>query len=164
MLVRTKFENEYRLLFTEYKYGTTIWSPLAGGILAGKYNDGNIPEGSRYDNHKSLDHFWTKYMGPDVKEKTLAKLNALAALAKELGFTQAQLSIAWAIANKDVSTCILGFTRVSQVEENLKAMELYYKWNADIEKRVRDILANDPEALMDFRKWAPLANRREDHI
>jgi aryl-alcohol dehydrogenase-like predicted oxidoreductase len=102
-------------------------------------------------------------MGTD-KEKTLVKLNALAALAKELGFTQAQLSLAWAIANKDVSTCILGFTRVSQVEENLKAMELYYKWNADIEKRVRDILANDPEAIIDFRKWAPLANRRDDHI
>lgn len=58
MLVRTKFENEYRLLFTEYKYGTTIWSPLAGGILTGKYNDGNIPEGSRYDNHKYLDTVW----------------------------------------------------------------------------------------------------------
>ena len=59
MLVRNKFENEYRFLFAEYKYGTTIWSPLAGGILSGKYNDGNIPEGSRYDTHSAmLDPWW----------------------------------------------------------------------------------------------------------
>lgn len=87
MLARTKFENEYRFIFQEYKYGTTIWSPLAGGILAGKYNDGNIPEGSRYDQHKTLDPIWNKYMGADNKESTLKKLNALADIAKELGFT-----------------------------------------------------------------------------
>ena len=165
MLVRDKFENEYRFLFTEYKYGTTIWSPLAGGILTGKYNDGVIPAGSRYDNHKSmLDWVWQKYMGDSVKADTIKKLIALADIAKDLGFTQAQLALAWAIANKDVSTCILGFTRLSQVEENLKAMELYYKWNADIEKRVRDVLANDPAPITDFRKWGPMGNRREDHI
>jgi aryl-alcohol dehydrogenase-like predicted oxidoreductase len=55
MLVRERFEKEYRRIFSEYKYGTTIWSPLAGGILTGKYNEGNIPEGSRYDKHKNLD-------------------------------------------------------------------------------------------------------------
>jgi len=49
MFVRDKFEKEYRRLFSEYKWGTTIWSPLAGGILAGKYNDGTIPEGTRYN-------------------------------------------------------------------------------------------------------------------
>lgn len=88
MLVRQKFENEYRFLFSEYKYGTTIWSPLAGGILAGKYNDGNIPEGSRYDQHKGmLDPIWNKYMGPENKDATLKKLNALADVAKELGYT-----------------------------------------------------------------------------
>ena len=54
MISRNKFENEYRRIFSEYKYGSTIWSPLAGGILTGKYNDGIIPEGSRYDNHKFL--------------------------------------------------------------------------------------------------------------
>jgi len=64
-------------------------------------------------------------MGPENKEKTLKILNQLGDIAKDLGYTQAQLSLAWAIANKDVSTCILGFTRLSQVEENLKALELY---------------------------------------
>lgn len=87
MLARTKFENEYRFIFSEYKYGTTIWSPLAGGLLTGKYNDGNIPEGSRYDNHKSLDRIWQINMGPSTKEGTLKKLNALAEVAKDLGYT-----------------------------------------------------------------------------
>ena len=157
MLVRERFESEYRRLFSEYRYGTTIWSPLAGGILAGKYNDGNIPEGSRYDNHKAmLDPAWQKYFGEGKKEGTLKKLNGLADLAKELGFTQAQLALAWAIASGDVSTCILGFTRISQVEENLKALDLYYKWTPEIEKKARAVLGNDPEAILDFRKWAPM--------
>ena len=86
----------------------------------------------------------------------MVKLNALADLAKELGYTQAQLALAWAISNTDVSTCLLGFSRVSQVEENLKSLELYKKWNEDIEKKVRDILDNEPEVTMDFRRWAPM--------
>lgn len=103
-------------------------------------------------------------MSDDKKADTLKKLNALEAIAKDLGFTQAQLSLAWAIANKDVSTCILGFTRVSQVEENLKALELYAKWTPEIEKRVRSAIDNDPEAMIDFRTWGPMANRRDVHI
>jgi len=164
MLARDNFEKNLRRLFSEYKYGTTIWSPLAGGILAGKYNDGNIPAGSRYDNHKYLDRLWQQHMGEKSKEATLKKLNALGDLAKELGFTQAQLALAWAIANKDVSTCILGFTRIEQVDENLKALELYKKWNADIEKKCRDILENDPEVDMDWRKWQPQSHRRDDAL
>ena len=159
MLGREKFEKEYRRVFSEYGYGTTIWSPLAGGILAGKYNDGNIPEGSRYEKH-DLKGIWTKYFGENAKEKTCAKLRALGDLAKAEGFTQAQLALAWAIANRDVSTCILGFTRTSQVEENLKALELYRKWNDDLEKKVLDILENNPEPDTDFRVWAPMASRR----
>jgi aryl-alcohol dehydrogenase-like predicted oxidoreductase len=153
MLVRSKLENEYRLLYTEYKYGTTIWSPLAGGILSGKYNDGFIPAGSRYDNHVSVvDSNWQKYMNESARSTTIKKLNGLGGIAKDLGYTQAQLALAWAIANKDVTTCILGFSKVSQVQENLKAVELYNLWNADIEKRVRDVLANEPAPFMDYRK------------
>ena len=154
MFVRDRFEKEYRDVFNEYKYGSTIWSPLAGGILAGKYNDGVVPEGSRYDNFSAmLDSSWQKYMGPEKKDVTCAKLRALAELAKSLGFTQAQLALAWSIANKDVSTCILGFTRLEQVSENLVAIDLYKIWTPAIEKSVRDILKNEPEAVMDFRSW-----------
>ena len=163
MLCRERFEKEYRRIFSEYKYGTTIWSPVAGGLLTGKYNDGIIPEGSRYSS-KDLNFVWEQYMGPEKKEKTLKVLNNLGAYAKELGYTQAQLALAWAIANKDVSTCLLGFTRLSQVEENLKAMELYYKWNADIEKRCEEILGTAPEKEMDWRKWCPMEQRRTEAI
>jgi aryl-alcohol dehydrogenase-like predicted oxidoreductase len=156
MLIRDQFEREYRRLFSENNYGTTIWSPLAGGILSGKYNDGVAPEGSRYDTRKTnafIDAFWVKFFREEAKESSLKKLKSLAALAQELGFSQAQLALAWAIANKDVSTCILGFTKLQQVEENLKALELYYKWTPEIEKKVREILGNDPEPVQDWRSW-----------
>lgn len=63
MLVRDNIERQYRHVFKDYGYGTTIWSPLAQGVLSGKYNDGNIPEGSRFDKQKGLlDRWWNKYM------------------------------------------------------------------------------------------------------
>ena len=164
MLSRDNFEHNQRRTFSDYGYGSTIWSPLAGGILAGKYNDGVIPEDSRYANHKNLDNIWTKYMGDKAREGTLVKLRALADIAKDLGYTQAQLALAWAIANRDVSTCILGFTRLSQVEENLKALELYHKWNEEIEKRVEAALGNAPETTMDWRSWKPLEQRRSQAL
>jgi aryl-alcohol dehydrogenase-like predicted oxidoreductase len=162
-IVRDRFEKDYRRLFGESGYGGTIWSPLAGGILTGKYNDGNIPEGSRYSN-ASVDQDWQKYFGSGKKESTLKKLNALAVYAKELGYTQTQLSLAWAIANRDVSTCILGFSRTSQVAENLKALELYKKWNSEIEKKVREILDNEPEADPDWRTWGSQPQRRDQTV
>ena len=103
-------------------------------------------------------------MGEAVKEKNLKKLNLLADYSRELGYTQAQVALAWAIANRDVSTCILGFTRLSQVEENLKSLELYYKWTPEIEKKIRTILDNEPETTQDWRAWAPLPQRRDEAI
>ena len=103
-------------------------------------------------------------MKPSKKEKTLKILNGLAELAKELGYTQAQLALAWAIANIDVSTCILGFTRLSQVEENLKSLELYYKWTPELEKKVRAVLDNEPEATTNFRSWSSLPQRRDEAL
>jgi voltage-dependent potassium channel beta subunit len=132
ILHRDAFEKEQRRIFDEYKYGSTIWSPLAGGVLSGKYNDGNIPEGSRFDKEKQLQAMF-------MKKLDSTKLVALGELAKELGFTQAQLAIAWTVANTDVSTCLLGFSRLEQIDENLKALELYYKWNQEIENKVEAI-------------------------
>jgi len=70
MIFRERFEKEYMWLFKEEGYGTTIWSPLASGILSGKYNDGNIPEGSRFSNHE-LNRVWVRYFNEKTKEKTL---------------------------------------------------------------------------------------------
>ena len=90
MVQRSLFEKDYQRVFEEYGYGSTIWSPLAGGILTGKYNEGNIPAGSRYDKHGDfLKQTWEKYFAEDKKEDTIRKLKALESLAKELGYTQA---------------------------------------------------------------------------
>ena len=103
-------------------------------------------------------------MGESKKESTLKKLNALGDLAKENGYSQAQLALAWTIASGDVSTCILGFTKLTQVEENLKALELYKKWTPELEKKIRDILTNDPEATFDCRKWSSMPMRRDQSL
>ena len=163
MAVRDNFEKNYRRLFSDFGYGTTIWSPLASGILTGKYNDG-IPEDSRFGKHKEIDFIYQKMLGEKVRDQTVAKLKALGEVSKELGYTQAQVALAWAIANKDVSTCLLGFSKVAQVDENMKALELYKKWTPEIEKKVRDAFSNDPDVDMDWRTWRPLPNRRDIHI
>ena len=80
-------------------------------------------------------------------------LRALGDLAKELGFTQAQLALAWSIATKDTSTAILGFSRVQQVDENLGAIILLEKWSKEIESKVGTILKNTPELEMNWRTW-----------
>lgn len=99
-------------------------------------------------------------MSPEKIDSTVVKMKKLEELANELGYTQSQLAIAWTLASSDVSTCLLGFTKLEQVEENVKALELYKKWNSDIEKKCEDILANSPEPDLDWRTWTPLPSRR----
>lgn len=115
-LWREKMEGEYEFLFKKHKYGTTIWSPLASGILTGKYNDGSISKGGRFDSSDPMmKMIWDRYFEGEKKEATLKILNEMSKIAKEVGCTQAQLSLAWAIANTDVSTAILGASKVSQI-------------------------------------------------
>ena len=88
MLNRDRFEKEYRPLFERNKMGTTVWGPMASGILSGKYNDGNFPEGSRMaGNNFSSSYNLQKYFNENRKEKTLKALNGMVDLAKELGYT-----------------------------------------------------------------------------
>mmetsp|Transcript_13511 Transcript_13511/g.9733 ORF Transcript_13511/g.9733 Transcript_13511/m.9733 type:complete len:89 (+) Transcript_13511:660-926(+) len=88
MLARERMEREYERLFSEYGYGTTIWSPLAGGILSGKYNDGKIPEDSRFKKH-SVDSVWDRFMGPTVRRSTISRLKKLSKVANRFEVTQA---------------------------------------------------------------------------
>ena len=74
------------------------------------------------------------------------------------------MALAWCIANKDVTTTLLGFSRVSQVDENLKALELFKKWTPEIEDKVNEILNNTPASEMEFRGWKPMPSRRETNI
>lgn len=90
MLVRDLFERGYQRLFDKYGMGSTVWSPLLGGILTGKYNDGNVPQDSRFDTFK--DHFylkiiWQKYFAPEKKEKLVNMLTGLKQIADSLGMT-----------------------------------------------------------------------------
>ncbi len=121
-------------LYKELGYGTTTWSPLYGGFLAGKYNNGEIPKGSRAD----LENFeWMKERAKDqVKIEASRKL---AALADDLGITEAQLSLAWILKNPHVSTVITGASKVSQVHENMKAIDAKEKLTDEVMEKIEDI-------------------------
>ena len=135
---RNKMENEFLMVFKTVGMGTTIWSPLASGLLSGKYNDG-VPEGSRF----AIEGFdWLKDRW--MKENFLEKIKQLSILAGELGISMAQLSIAWCIKNPDVTTAILGASRKEQLLENLKALEAFEKLNAEVMKKIDDIVQTKP--------------------
>ena len=127
---RHRFSSEYERVYKDYGYGTTIWSPLASGLLTGKYNKG-IPEGSR-GALKGYD--WLHDMLTD-KEK-LEMVKALEPIANELGCTLSQLSLAWCLKNPYVSTVITGASRVEQVHENMKAAEVAPKLTPEILERI----------------------------
>ncbi len=110
MLVRKRFEKEYAELFEETGYGSTIWSPLASGVLTGKYNSGEFGEGTRA---KSKPQFVERYFGKGKKEKTLVTLNNLDKIAKELGCSMAQMALAWTLNNNDVSVAMFGPSKLS---------------------------------------------------
>jgi len=161
MLWRDTVEVKYAPAFAKYGMGTTIWSPLAGGLLTGKYNDG-IPKGSRYDTEDPLlKSIWNKYFSEEKKDKTFAALRGLAEIAKELGCTQAQLALAWTLVNKDVSTAIFGATSPQQVEDNVKAVEIYKKLTPEINERIDKLLNNRPETEYDFVAMKNRPTRRE---
>lgn len=159
MLVREKVEDEYAALFDDYGIGTTIWSPLASGVLTGKYNKG-IPEGSRFDTNKQYMSIYEKYLGENKKDETIKKLNDLEAVATELGCSLAQLALAWTLANKNVSTCILGATSEEQLTKNLAALPFAAKITGEVEEKINKILDNAPKAELDYRSWKPLPPRR----
>ena len=138
LLERNKMENEFLMVFKTVGMGTTIWSPLASGLLSGKYNDG-IPEGSRF----GLTGFdWLKDRW--MKDDMLNKVKGLAALAKELGISMAELSIAWCIKNPNVTTAILGANKKEQLLENLKAAKAVEKLDAAVMQQIDDIVQTKP--------------------
>lgn len=130
---RGRFENDYVRFYRDYGYGSTTWSPLASGLLTGKYSNG-IPKGSR-PTLKGYDWLNGHMTDPDK----LAKVRALEPIARELGCTLSQLSIAWILKNPNVSTVITGASRVEQVHENLKAGEVAPRITPEILQRIDDI-------------------------
>ncbi|GET22459.1 potassium channel beta subunit family protein [Prolixibacter denitrificans] len=135
---RTKLEKDYLTIFKDVGLGTTIWSPLASGLLTGKYNDG-IPEGSRLDDKKME---WLK--NNILNDDKIERVRNLQNVADELGTSLATLSIAWTISNPNVTTAILGATRKEQLEENLKALEVYPKLTPEVKDRIDEIMGTKP--------------------
>ena len=145
---RERFEKEYLPLYADHGFGTTIWSPLAGGLLTGKYNDG-IPEGTRVE-LEGYEWLRPRYEGDEPARK-IAKVRQLAPVADELGCTLAQLAIAWCLTNPHVSTVITGASRPEQVAENMKAMEVYERLNPEVLERIEEIVDNKPKPEPDWR-------------
>ena len=138
LLERDKMEYEFSMIFRTVGMGTTIWSPLASGLLTGKYNQG-IPEGSRF----ALEGFdWLKERW--MVEDKLAKVRKLGELAQELDSSQASLAIAWCLTNPNVTTAILGATKKEQLTENLKALDTLPKLTPDVLKRIDEIMQTKP--------------------
>jgi voltage-dependent potassium channel beta subunit len=132
LLTRTKVEQEYARLYDDIGLGTTIWSPLASGLLTGKYQAG-IPEDSR----AALDGY--DWLAPRLTDaKALGKVERLKPIAEELGCSLAQLSIAWCAANPHVSTVITGASRASQVVENFAAIDVLPLLTPDVLARIDD--------------------------
>ena len=125
---RERFEVEYAPLFNQFQYGTTIWSPLASGLLTGKYNDG-IPEDSRFANNKSFFEGTIKQLQSEEGKAKIAKVRKLTEVAEKLGGTVTQLSLAWCVKNEHVSTVILGATKTAQVRSHRGLHSLTSKAN-----------------------------------
>ena len=136
MFVRERVEREYLPLYEKTGLGTTVWSPLASGLLSGKYNEG-IPKGTRLD---LANMAWLKEVV--LAEGRVPKVRALGALAKELGCTTAQLALAWCVKNANVSTVITGASRKEQVVENLKSLDYVDALTKDVMSRIDAILAS----------------------
>jgi len=159
MFCRTRFEKEYARVFREFGYGTTIWSPLAGGLLTGKYTSKDFPTDSRLglqDNNKWLREELLSGKGMNGLEETnldviLEKVQNLKPIAEKVGCTLAQLALSWCLKNPNISTVITGASRPSQVMENFKALEFVPKLTTEIMGEIETVLKNKPVPHRDFR-------------
>ncbi len=147
MFARDKVESEYRQLYETVGLGTTIWSPLASGILTGKYANG-IPDGSRMLLPEY--GFLREMLESEGGREKIAKTKELQAVADELGTSLPRLAIAWCLTNPNVSTVILGASRPSQLEENLGALEVLPQITGDVLERIETVLDNKPEGPKRF--------------
>ncbi|NVK04402.1 MAG: aldo/keto reductase [Flavobacteriia bacterium] len=143
MIHRDKVEVEFKQIYKTVGLGTTIWSPLASGVLTGKYSKG-IPSDSRL-NREELS--WLK--DQRVVDDVLAKVDKMVAFAEgELGMSAAQLALLWCLKNPNVSTVILGASKTSQLEQNFKALDFKDKVTDEVMEKIEVIFQNAPEHPM----------------
>ena len=149
MFNRNRVEVEYSRLYTEIGLGLTTWSPLASGLLTGKYQDGRAPIHSRAA-VDGMEWLRDRLIGPSVAQK-LVTIARLQPVADELDCTLAQLAIAWCLKNPHVSSVITGASAAAQVTENMAALNVSARLTTEILARIDSILANKPAAPKDFR-------------
>ncbi len=145
MFHRERVEREYAPLYDTPGLGTTIWSPLASGLLTGKYNDG-IPDDSRL---ATEGYEWLQ--DQVLREERLDTVRQLTKVAKDLGCTTAQLALAWCLLNNRVSTVITGASEPAQVRENMQALDVVAQIDGEAEARIESILENKPGSAPNFR-------------
>src|SRR6056297_160215 len=142
MFHRKRVEEEYRRLYSQIGLGTTIWSPLYSGILTGKYT-GGIPDDSRLN---LPGYEWLKERMLSEERKALFEaVPKLGKIAQELGGSMAQLALAWTLKNPNVSTTITGASRPQQVQENMKALDLFAKLDDSVMEQIHTVLDPLPE-------------------
>lgn len=148
MFAREKVEVDYAPVYSKYGLGLTTWSPLASGILTGKYSGGVVPEGSRL----SLESYkWLAEKKLVEKRDQIEKVDQLKPIADALGCTLAQLSIAWCAKNPNVSTVITGSTKLSQVEDNFQSMKVVPKLTDEVMAQIEEIIQSKPAAPAKYR-------------
>jgi len=147
MLHRERVEREYARLYDAFGLGLTVWSPLASGILTGKYDDG-LKKGTRF----SLEGYeWLRQrLESEQGKRERASVKELKPIADDLGVSRAQLALAWALENPHVSTVITGASRAEQVRENMKAIDVAGQLTPDVMERIEGVLGNKPAPLEGF--------------
>lgn len=146
---RARVESEYARLYDAFGLGLTTWSPLASGILTGKYNDG-VPQGSRLAT-EGYEWMRKRLESPEGQAQVEA-VRKLTPLAEALGGTMAQLALAWCLKNPYVSTVITGASRPEQVEQNMKALDLVDRLTPDVMERIEEIVGSRPKPQADLRE------------
>ena len=136
LLCRDRVEREYAPLYAKYGMGTTIWSPLASGVLTGKYSEG-VPAGSRLT---QAGYEWLHDSVLGQGGARVEKARRLPPIATELGVTPAQLAIAWCLSNPNVSTVLLGASRREQLEQNLAALDVLPRLDQALKERIEQAL------------------------
>jgi len=138
MFHREKFEVEYSQIYKTVGLGTTIWSPLASGVLSGKYND-KFPEGTRLTNEGME---WLKEKS--LTEDRIVKARELTKVANEIGTTMPKMAIAWCAKNPNVSTVILGASKPHHLEETLTSLDVLPLLTDEVMEKIEGVLENTP--------------------
>ncbi|KAF7723436.1 hypothetical protein EC973_002035 [Apophysomyces ossiformis] len=153
MLNRERVEKEYLPLYKKFKLGICTWSPLASGLLTGKYNEGLIPPYTRLaiQDHPVINRLRAGFFSEEGRRK-VEKVKMICNIAQRIGCTPAQLAIAWCLRNPDVTSVIIGASSAAQAKENIDALKIRHLLTEDVLAELERILANKPEPVFDFRK------------